>query len=55
MFEEIQGGLKIFVFYRISSDFRGNYQMKNEAEVNIKERATFQTRNRLGLQELGME
>lgn len=49
MFEEIRGGMKIFVFYRMSSDFHGNYQMKNEAEVKIKERAIFQTRNRLGL------
>ena len=34
---------------RISSDFCGNWQMKNEAEVKIKKGAAFQTRNRLGL------
>ena len=42
-------GFEDFVFCEMSSDFRGNYHMKNEAEVKTKKRAPFQTLNRFGL------
>jgi len=36
---------------RISSDFRGNWQMKDETEMKIKKSATFRIANRSRLQD----